>query len=104
MRVDLTTANLEAAERNKTARAGQGGAGGERGRRRDGGKWGSGPHKFSFDQTRISSLTSQALAAPEVREAKVAALGQSIADGEYVVDATKVAVAMTEEYGGGVVR
>jgi len=53
--------------------------------------------RFSFDQARVQSLAEQALAAPEVRQQKVAALQQAIAGGTYSVDAGKVADAMVAE-------
>ncbi|HVM94657.1 MAG TPA: flagellar biosynthesis anti-sigma factor FlgM [Terriglobales bacterium] len=54
--------------------------------------------QFSFDGGRIASLTAKALAAPEVREAKVASLAQSVASGQYTVDAGKVAGALVSAY------
>lgn len=50
--------------------------------------------QFSYDQTRIRSLTEQALSAPEIRQAKVSSLAQSIGSGQYSVDAGKVASAI----------
>ena|SRR5271157_4241123 len=102
MRVDFATTNLEPAERSQTGRAGQTGpaaneTSGSAGEAVD-------HTNFSFGRVRIQSLASQALAAPEIRQAKVGALGQAIAAGEYAVDATKVADAMTAEYSGGLVR
>lgn len=56
---------------------------------------------FSFDSARVESLTAQALAAPEVRQAKVASLSQAIGGGAYQVDAAKIAGAMAAEWSGG---
>jgi flagellar biosynthesis anti-sigma factor FlgM len=56
---------------------------------------------FSFDQTRVRSLETQVLAQPEIREAKVTALQQAIAKGEYATSANQVADAMLAELGGG---
>jgi flagellar biosynthesis anti-sigma factor FlgM len=52
---------------------------------------------FSFNQARVASLTKQALAAPEVRQQKVAGFQQAIAAGTYSVDAGKVAGALAAE-------
>ena len=60
--------------------------------------------QFSFDQSRVRSLASQALATPEIREAKVSALGQAIASGGYSVEPGKVAEAMTAELAGAGIR
>jgi flagellar biosynthesis anti-sigma factor FlgM len=57
--------------------------------------------RFSFDQTRVQSLQAQALAQPDVREAKVTGLQQAIAKGEYAVSASQVADAMVAELSGG---
>lgn len=57
--------------------------------------------RFSFDQARVQSLQAQALAQPDVREAKVAALQQAIGKGEYAVSASQVADAMVADLGGG---
>jgi len=56
---------------------------------------------FSFDPARVQSLQAQALAQPDVREAKVAGLQQAIAKGEYAVSASQVADAMVADLGGG---
>ena len=55
---------------------------------------------FSFDQTRVQSLQAQALAQPEIREAKVKSLQQSIDKGEYSVPASHLADALIGELGG----
>jgi flagellar biosynthesis anti-sigma factor FlgM len=59
---------------------------------------------FSFDQARVQSLATQALAAPEVRQEKVAPLQQAIANGDYQVDPGKVADAIAAEAGSGTIR
>lgn len=97
MRVDLTYVGLEPTDKNKAARAEQSGAGAnqvsaivapsvDRA-------------NLSFDQARVRSLEAQALGAPEIREAKVAALRLAIGNGDYAVDVSKVADAMRAELG-----
>ena len=54
---------------------------------------------FHSDSLSVTSLTSQAMNTPEVRQDKVAALQQSIASGEYKVDATKTADAIASSNG-----
>ncbi len=48
------------------------------------------------DSYSVQSLTSQALSSPEVRQAKVDALRQSVSGGEYQVDPTKIAGAIID--------
>jgi len=108
MRVDLTTNGLGQPESRKTGRSGQSGAASSAGAGSSAGVsagvTGGDRAQFSFDQARVQALTAQALAAPEVRQAKVAALGQAISSGEYTVDAGKVADAMTAAYNGASFR
>jgi len=49
---------------------------------------------FSTDTVTLSALASRALQTPEVRQDQVESLRQSIASGQYVVDAQGVASAM----------
>jgi flagellar biosynthesis anti-sigma factor FlgM len=56
---------------------------------------------FTFDQTKVQSLQAQVLAQPEIREAKVGALRQSISSGGYSVPASQVADAIVGEVSGG---
>jgi flagellar biosynthesis anti-sigma factor FlgM len=48
---------------------------------------------FHSDPTSVQSLTSQALNSPEIRQNKVDALRQSVGNGEYQIDPTKIAEA-----------
>jgi len=97
MRVDLTTSGLEQPENSKLGRAGQSRAATNQSSANASESAAVDHTQFTFDGTRIQSLAAQALAAPEIRQAKVASLGQAIGNGEYSVDAGKVADAMTAE-------
>jgi flagellar biosynthesis anti-sigma factor FlgM len=50
---------------------------------------------FHSDSTSVQSLTSQALNSPEVRQDTVDALRQSVNGGQYQVNATRVAAAIS---------
>jgi flagellar biosynthesis anti-sigma factor FlgM len=50
---------------------------------------------FHSDSASVQTLTSQALNSPEVRQGTVDALRQSVNGGQYQVDATKVAAAIS---------
>ena len=52
---------------------------------------------LSFDRARVGSLVSQAMASPDVRQDKVDALRQSIANGQSKVEPDRVAEAMLQE-------
>ena len=54
---------------------------------------------FHSDSNSVLSLTSQALNSPEVRQATVDALRQSVSSGQYQVDATKIALAISNSGG-----
>jgi flagellar biosynthesis anti-sigma factor FlgM len=54
---------------------------------------------FHSDSSSVLSLTSQALNSPEVRQATVDALRQSVSSGQYQVDATKIALAISNSGG-----
>jgi len=49
---------------------------------------------FSSDTVTLSALANRALQMPEVRQERVASLQQSIASGQYEVDAQSIAAAM----------
>jgi len=55
---------------------------------------GEGADTFSSDTVTLSALASRALQMPEVRQEQVDSLRQSIASGQYVVDAQGIASAM----------
>jgi flagellar biosynthesis anti-sigma factor FlgM len=110
MRVDFTTYGVESQDNGKTGRAGQAAGSGNATGGVPGGT-SSGPSsstsvqfqdetRFSFDQTRVQSLQAQALAQPEIREAKVQSLQQAIGNGEYSVSASQVADALVSAMGG----
>jgi negative regulator of flagellin synthesis FlgM len=52
---------------------------------------------LSFDRASVSSLVSQAMAAPEVRQDKVDALRQAISTGQFKVEPARIAEAMLPE-------
>jgi flagellar biosynthesis anti-sigma factor FlgM len=52
---------------------------------------------FHSDSNSVQSLTSQALSSPEVRQGTVDALRQSVNSGQYQVDPTKIAAAISEQ-------
>lgn len=54
--------------------------------------------QLSADQVRVQSLVAQASALPEIRQAKVDALGRAIREGGYQVSADQTAAAMLAEY------
>ena len=56
---------------------------------------------FSFDQTRVSALQTQALAQPEVRQRRVDLLRQSLGKGEYSVSDSKIADAIIADLTSG---
>ena len=56
---------------------------------------------FSFSQTRVRALASQALAQPEVRQQRVDLLRQSLGKGEYSVSDTQVADAIIADLTSG---
>ncbi len=57
--------------------------------------------RLTFNQAKVQSLQAQVLAQPEIREAKVRALRQSVNDGQYSVSAGEVAGAIVGESGDG---
>ena len=76
MRVDLTNYGSEPPEKSKLGRAGQSGTAAAAATASEASASGSSSAldraSFSFDQARVQSLASQALAAPEVRRQTVA--------------------------------
>lgn len=54
---------------------------------------------FHSDSTSLQSLTSQALSFPEIRQETVDALRQSVESGQYPIDATKIASAISYSQG-----
>jgi flagellar biosynthesis anti-sigma factor FlgM len=54
---------------------------------------------FHSDSNSVQSLTSQALNSPEVRQATVDSLRQSVNSGQYQVDATRIAAAISSSSG-----
>jgi len=52
---------------------------------------------LSFDRASVGSLVSQAMSSPEVRQDKIDALRQSIANGQFKIEPAKVAEAMLRE-------
>jgi len=108
MRIEFTNLGLEPPEKSKPGRAAQAGtaasppAASER--TSDNASVGVDSARFSFDQARVAALQAQALAAPEVRPEKVAGLQQTVGNGDYTVDASKIADAIAAELSGGRIR
>ena len=111
MRVDYTTYGPELPDQNqsKTGRAGQANApqtgAAQTGASQIGLPEGQGSSaaaadvtNLSFDQARVQSLQAKALAEPEIREAKVQTLQQSISQGEYTIPAGQIAAALVSEW------
>lgn len=110
MRVDFTNLGLEPPEKSKPGRAGQTGTAAAAATANRGAGSTADANacadrvRFSFDPARVHSLATQALAAPEVRQEKVAPLRQSVANGNYAVDSGKVADAIAAELANGRIR
>jgi len=108
MRVEFTNFGLEPPDKSKPGRAAQAGTAasppvaGENGS--DQTSAGVDSTRFSFDQARVAWLETQAMAAPEMRQEKVAALQQAVDNGDYTVDPSKVADAIAAELGGDRIR
>ncbi|HKM46322.1 MAG TPA: flagellar biosynthesis anti-sigma factor FlgM [Terriglobales bacterium] len=104
MRVDLNTFGVEPPDRGTTGHAGQTGAARTEASDTTGSASGStagvDQARFSFDQTRVQTLAARVLAQPEIREAKVQALQQSIGKGDYSVPPSQIADALVSELGG----
>ena len=110
MRVDYTTYGPELPDQNqsKTGRAGQAsvpqtgapqtGASQIGSSQSEGSSAAADVTNLSFDQARVQSLQAKALAEPEIREAKVQTLQQSISRGEYSIPAGQIAAALVSEW------
>ena len=93
MKVDLTRVGLEPPDHGNTVRPGQA-------EKTTGGVSSTaGPDqaRFQFDQVRVHALRAQVLEQPEIREAKVRTLQESIGKGEYAVPASHVAAALLSD-------
>lgn len=104
MRVDFTNFAADASENSKTGRAGPGG---NTGSTSSGAANSSAAStealdqaSFSSDPTRVQSLQAQVLAQPEIRQAKVQALQQSISSDEYSVLPGQIADSLIAELNG----
>jgi negative regulator of flagellin synthesis FlgM len=53
---------------------------------------------LTSDQASVSNLVSTAMQSPEIRQDKVAALQQSIGNGQYQLDPAKIAASMIDEH------
>jgi flagellar biosynthesis anti-sigma factor FlgM len=108
MRIDFTTLGVEPPDSGKPGRTGQTGTPGTAASNGPGSVSGSHAEsatgldetKFSFDQTRVQSLKTQVLAQPEIRQAKVQSLQESIGKGEYSVSSGQIADALIREVAG----
>ncbi len=86
MRIDLNSASLGGVEREENTKKPSGKASGAS--RTDD------KASLSVDTVSIAALTTQALAAPQVRQDRVDALRQAIQSGQYQVDPSQIAQAM----------
>jgi len=112
MRVDLTTFGAGPSEQSKPGRGAQTNseddtaktvASGASGDASSTGSSSASPvhqARFSFDQARVQSLAKQALAQPEIRQAKIDALQKAIGKGEHSVPASQVADAIVSDLVG----
>jgi flagellar biosynthesis anti-sigma factor FlgM len=88
MRIELNNISLHGLERDdKTRKAGGKSAGSSNVEDKA---------SLSVDSLSVSSLEAQALSSPQVRQDKVEALRQSIQNGDYKVEADKIAHAILE--------
>jgi negative regulator of flagellin synthesis FlgM len=53
---------------------------------------------LTSDQASVSNLVSTAMQSPQIRQDKVAALQQSISNGQYQLDPAKTAASMIDEH------
>ncbi len=97
MRVDYGRVGVDLPEQGKAGRAGQNSAVDQASS--------NGPTAYetglTFDQAKVQSLQTHVLAQPEIRQAKVETLRQSISSGEYSVPASQIADAIVGEVVGG---
>jgi flagellar biosynthesis anti-sigma factor FlgM len=89
MRIDLHNILMNGVEREGETRKARG-------------KAANGPNvedktSLSSDTLNVSSLTTQAMASPGVRQDRVEALRQSVQNGEYNLDANKIAQAILQQ-------
>jgi len=97
MRVDLKTYGTESPDTGKTDRARAAPAPNEQGSE----TVAHDQTRFSFDQTRLRALASEALAQPEVRQQRVDLLRQSLGKGEYAVSDHQIASAIIADLTSG---
>lgn len=57
--------------------------------------------RFSFDQSRVSALTREVMAQPEVRQQRIELLRQAIGKGEYAVNDGQIADAIIADLNAG---
>lgn len=106
MRVDFTNLGLEPPDKNKAGRAGQSNtaagttSAGQSSPSASSVSGNADQTRFSFSLARVESLKTGVLAAPEVRQERVAPLEQAVANGIYKVEPVKVADAMVSELSG----
>jgi len=100
MRIDQATLGVQPPENSKTGRAVPTGAAGIAAGSVSGSASGTDQTQFSFDPARVEALTTQALAQPEIRGARVQALQQAIGNGEYSVSPRQVADALAGDLAG----
>jgi len=99
MRIDLTSSGLQQPENTRPQKAGLREAAAAGPQEAAGTAGDSAEFSSSFDPGRVQALSAQVLAAPEIRQAKVLSLQQSISAGAYSVDASRVAGAILSAYG-----
>ncbi len=104
MKVDFTRFGIESPDNGTTGRAAQAGTSGTAASSTSGSTSGRASGldqtRFSFDQTRVQSLAAQALAQPEIRQAKVQALQHAIGSGQYSISPSQVADALVNDWSG----
>ncbi|MFY9644164.1 MAG: flagellar biosynthesis anti-sigma factor FlgM [Terriglobales bacterium] len=101
MKVDLGTYGIESQENTKPGRPAPTGGSRTAAASRSGSTStntvGLDQASFSSDPAQLQSFTAQVLAQPDIRQAKVQVLQQSISDGEYSVSPTQVADAVVSD-------
>lgn len=91
MRIDLRFDNLQSVEAPKTTRERAAAA------ERSGQTERQDEAKLSSTSSNIMSLAARAMAEPDVRAERVAALSSAVGDGSYSVEPQKIADAMLED-------
>ncbi|HEY1800677.1 MAG TPA: flagellar biosynthesis anti-sigma factor FlgM [Terriglobales bacterium] len=95
MKIDLNSLNLNNSSLDRTSlNQAQHSATSEIGAE---GTQGQDSASLSLDQASIQSLQTQTLSTPEVRQDKVDALRQAIANGQYGIEPDKIADAMIQD-------